>query len=418
VKKSLKKPETEAKNRWPRPKKRKSPKGPARKEGLQAVLFAGILISAAALISAGAVFIHTVVTGGNSTAVQDKLPDAGGSSGAPVSLLPPEDAGVKAPSGSPGPASKPASPEPASGPAVSVAKSGSQPEQTPAAKTPSQRDAPKTAPVSRTIKTPPAQEASKPEKSAAPSYEKIVPAAGVREQVPEPVPRRGGRLIFVIDDAGNNLRELEPFLRFPGPLTIAVLPGLPNSVEAARRIREAGKEVFLHQPMEALGGQDPGPGAVYSGMSPGEIRTIIEKNLAEIGPVAGLNNHQGSRITMDEKAMETVLALCAERGIYFLDSRTTADTAAPGTAKRLGIKIGERDVFLDNVQEKSSMIRSVEEGLVKAEKKGTAVMIGHTWSPELAPVLEELYPKLISEGYSFLTVSRFMAGGEVTEKVR
>jgi len=55
-----------------------------------------------------------------------------------------------------------------------------------------------------------------------------------------------GTLVFVIDDAGNNLQELEPFLRIPFPLTIAVLPGLPHSAEAAKRIRAAGKEVILH----------------------------------------------------------------------------------------------------------------------------------------------------------------------------
>jgi polysaccharide deacetylase 2 family uncharacterized protein YibQ len=164
--------------------------------------------------------------------------------------------------------------------------------------------------------------------------------------------------------------------------------------------------------MEAIGGQNPGPGAIYSGMAPEEIRAIIEKNLQEIGPVAGLNNHQGSKITMDERAMETVLALCRERGIYFLDSRTTADTAAPGAAKRLGIQIGERDVFLDNIQEKASMIRYVEEGASKAERKGSAVMIGHTWSPELAAVLEDLYPRLMAEGFSFSTASRIIAGTE------
>ncbi|MDR1178172.1 MAG: divergent polysaccharide deacetylase family protein, partial [Spirochaetaceae bacterium] len=47
----------------------------------------------------------------------------------------------------------------------------------------------------------------------------------------------------MIDDAGNNLRELDAFLNLPFPLTIAVLPGLPYSAEAARRIRAAGKEV-------------------------------------------------------------------------------------------------------------------------------------------------------------------------------
>jgi polysaccharide deacetylase 2 family uncharacterized protein YibQ len=219
----------------------------------------------------------------------------------------------------------------------------------------------------------------------------------------------------VIDDAGNNLRELDAFLNLPFPLTIAVLPGLPYSAEAARRIRAAGKEVFLHQPMEALGARDPGPGAIYAGMSAEKVRAILEQNLAELGPVAGMNNHQGSRITMDETIMETVLLVCREKGIYFLDSRTTADTAAPVAARRLGIMIGERDVFLDNIQDKAAMIRSVHEGLIRAEKKGAAVMIGHVWSSELASVLEELYPELAEQGYSLSTISRFMmesAAGE------
>jgi polysaccharide deacetylase 2 family uncharacterized protein YibQ len=162
--------------------------------------------------------------------------------------------------------------------------------------------------------------------------------------------------------------------------------------------------------MEALGGQNPGPGAVYSGMTGAEIRAVLAANVAEIGPVAGMNNHQGSKITMDSEAMETVLAFCREHGIYFLDSRTTAETAAPAAAKRLGIRIGERDVFIDNIQEKASMIRYIEDGLKKADRKGGAVMIGHTWSSELAATLEELYPFLVEEGYSLSTISRYMMG--------
>jgi polysaccharide deacetylase 2 family uncharacterized protein YibQ len=109
--------------------------------------------------------------------------------------------------------------------------------------------------------------------------------------------------------------------------------------------------------------------------------------------------------------METVLALCRERGIQFLDSRTTADTAAPEAAKRLGMKIGGRDVFLDNVREKAAIEASLEAGLALAEKRGSAVMIGHTWSPELAAVLEESYPRLIAQGYVFSTASMLITGG-------
>lgn len=111
---------------------------------------------------------------------------------------------------------------------------------------------------------------------------------------------------------------------------------------------------------------------------------------------------------MDETAMEIILSLCREHRIHFLDSRTTAETAAPAAAKRLGVKIGERDIFLDNIQEKASIVRYAEEGLEQAKRKGTAVMIGHTWSPALAPVLAELYPGFLEQGYTLSTVSRIM----------
>ena len=214
-----------------------------------------------------------------------------------------------------------------------------------------------------------------------------------------------GTLIFVIDDAGNNLHELEPFLRIPGPLTIAVLPGLPYSGEAARRIRAAGKEVILHQPMEAIGAQNPGPGAIYSGMSADEIRSILTRNIGEIGPVVGINNHQGSKITMDRELVETILIFCAEQGLYFLDSRTTTETVVPSLARRLGMKIAERDVFLDNEQDKNAMLRYITNGLERARRNGSAVMIGHVWSPDLAPLLAEQFPLLTTHGYTIKTAS-------------
>jgi polysaccharide deacetylase 2 family uncharacterized protein YibQ len=251
--------------------------------------------------------------------------------------------------------------------------------------------------ISVSIQQPPVQDHRQPPKPVLP------PAAP-----PERPVANAGTLVFIIDDAGNNLRELEPFLRIPEPLTIAVLPGLPYSAEAARRIRAAGKEVFLHQPMEAIGGQNPGPGAIYSGMSAGEVRALLRRNIEEIGPVTGINNHQGSKITMDKETMETVLSFCAEQGLCFLDSRTTADTVVPAVARRLGMHIGERDVFIDNEQDKAAMTGAITNGLARVQKKGSVVMIGHTWSGDLAPVLAERFPQLVRQGYSLKTASAIM----------
>ena len=231
-------------------------------------------------------------------------------------------------------------------------------------------------------------------------------AAPAPERPPE---RSRGSLVFVIDDAGNNLRDIEPFLKFPGALTIAVLPGLPYSAETARRARAAGKEVFLHQPMEAMGPSNPGPGAIRAGMTREEIRAVIIRNLEEIGPVAGINNHEGSRITADEEAMDSILGLCRERGLVFLDSRTTADTAAPQVARRFGMAIGERDIFIDNSTDRASMLGYINSGLLRAEQRGAVFMIGHASTAALAPLLAELYPDLAKRGFLFASASRIIS---------
>jgi polysaccharide deacetylase 2 family uncharacterized protein YibQ len=243
-----------------------------------------------------------------------------------------------------------------------------------------------------------------PEKPA-PPIPKTAAAGPVEER---PLPEPEWNVVCVIDDAGNNLHELEPFLRFPGPFTIAVLPGLPYSAKAARMIREAGKEVILHQPMEAIGGADPGPGAIYTGMSAEEVRSILEKNAAEIGPIAGINNHQGSKVTEDEAIMKTVLEFCRENELYFLDSRTTAATSVPKVAAEMGSAILERNIFLDNEQDSNSIEGYLEQGLNIARKKKTAVLIGHIWSPELAGILSRRYTGLNAAGYTFFTVSEAM----------
>ena len=216
-----------------------------------------------------------------------------------------------------------------------------------------------------------------------------------------------GKLIFVFDDAGHNLEQLQYFLDLPFPCTIAVLPKLPNSRETARRIRAAGKELILHQPMQALNPNiNPGDGAVKPGMNREEIKKIVASNVEEIGPIAGMNNHEGSLITSDEKAMEAVLELCREKNIYFLDSRTSSKSVVPQVAKKLNMNIWERAVFLDNKKDKAYMKKQIIDGLEIASQRGEAIMIGHVFTVDLAILLKEMYSDLTQEGYTFSTISK------------
>ena len=222
-----------------------------------------------------------------------------------------------------------------------------------------------------------------------------------------PPARSGATLAFVFDDGGQNLSDLQHYLNLPFPVDVAVLPQLQHSVESARRVRSSGRhELLLHQPMQAINlSVNPGPGAISPSMTTTDIDAVVRKNLAEIGPVSGLNNHEGSLITESKIKIGKVIEICQKQGIFFLDSRTSANTAAPQAALELGAKIWERDVFLDNTQNRADILEQIQRGLQVANNKGYAILIGHVWSgSNLAQILQELYPVLKSQGYSFSTV--------------
>ena len=277
----------------------------------------------------------------------------------------------------------------------------------------------KTEPSQGTQKTRDTQPAQKPQVPQQQKNTQGVAVAVPPVAKPLPVPRppapqdsrvpaavNGAKLIFVFDDAGQNLVHLAPFLELPFAHTVAVLPRLTHSVESAKRIRAAGKEVMLHQPMQAQNRAiSPGPGAITPGMPPAEIKMIVQKNIAEIAPIAGMNNHEGSLITESSEAVGAVLDVCREAHIYFLDSRTTSATAVPAAAKARGMDIWERDVFLDNEPSKDAMLKELIRGLGIANRTGSAIMIGHVWSPALAELLRELHPELARKGYVFSTIS-------------
>ncbi len=224
--------------------------------------------------------------------------------------------------------------------------------------------------------------------------------------MPSPA-KKSGKLIFIFDDAGNSLKQINPFISLPFPITIAVLPGLADSKATADSIRKAGKEVFLHQPMQAVNRAiNPGPGSIQPEMSTGEAARIVHANIAQIGPIAGMNNHEGSLITADRNLIGAVLDVCLDEKIIFLDSRTSSQTQAPLAAMERGMHIWERDIFLDNNPDPNKMRTMINKGLAIADKKGYAIMIGHVQTPALAKLLREMYADLQTQGYVFTTLSR------------
>ena len=208
---------------------------------------------------------------------------------------------------------------------------------------------------------------------------------------------------IVLDDGGHNLNHLQPFLDLEIPLTIAVLPELAYSKESALRIKNSGKTLILHQPMQAINlSTDPGPSAIMPEMSAEQIRSLLTKNLDSLGIKIGLNNHEGSLITADTYAMKVVMEVCKERGMFFLDSRTNSKSVCKSVASEYGVKLYERNTFLDNTPSQADMIAMFKSGIEVAKKNGSVIMIGHVWSGKnLADVLQKMYDEYYPQGFIF-----------------
>ena len=241
------------------------------------------------------------------------------------------------------------------------------------------------------------------EKKPEPVEEKNLEPTAVPEK-----PVEWSYICLVIDDAGYNMTNLRELLKFPAAFTVSVLPGLPMSREAAEEAIEAGKEVILHCPMEAIGGEDPGPGAILSTHLAEELDGTLSSNFSYVPGAAGTNNHMGSKVTSDQRVMSEFMLYLKNHNKFFLDSKTTADSVARGEALKLGVPYLSRDVFLDNDPREEAVKQQFLKGMEIAGSQGSAVLIGHAQNPAVAEVLVELYPLIEKRRIKMITLKRLL----------
>jgi hypothetical protein len=239
-------------------------------------------------------------------------------------------------------------------------------------------------------------------------------ATPVAETLPPPSgPLHGVRVALVIDDLGGDVDELRPLAALGVPVTYSVLPFEEQTPQVVAALRQRRAEILLHLPMEPVHGQNPGPGALLQGMSDGELREKTEAALKAVPGAVGVNNHMGSLLSSEEGPMNAVLGVLAARGLFFLDSRTSAESVGYKVAISLGVPAAERQVFLDGDPSPAAIHAQFQRLLNLARTKGSAIAIGHPHPETLAALTREV-PKAVAAGYEFVPVSYLLtrAGGE------
>ena len=68
----------------------------------------------------------------------------------------------------------------------------------------------------------------------------------------------------------------------------------------------------------------------------------------------------------------------------------------------------ERSVFIDNIQERESIVSSIRDGMNIAKNKGSAVLIGHVWCQSIADIILDIYPEILDQGYKITTLTELL----------
>lgn len=218
------------------------------------------------------------------------------------------------------------------------------------------------------------------------------PAHPPRIAVQKPDTDGRPRVSIIIDDLGYDRKMAKKFIDLDPSLTFSILPLSPHTRDIALAAQASGSETMLHLPMEPMEYPkvDPGPGALLTEMNPDQLIRQLKKDLDLLPGIKGVNNHMGSRMTQVSSQMRQIFSILKNRDLYFVDSRSTAETVARSSARLFKLPFAERDVFIDHYQ-KPEFIRKQLKELVKiARKEGKAIGIAHPYGTTYEILRQEL----------------------------
>ena len=210
-------------------------------------------------------------------------------------------------------------------------------------------------------------------------------------------------LSLIIDDLGQSPARDSRTLALPGPVTLAIMPDTPHAADFARQAHKAGKTVMVHMPMDPAGG----PFAWRPDLPTSQLLARLQAAVQAVPYAAGLNNHEGSRMTSQPEAMAMLMGELQQRGMFFVDSRTSAATVAAAKAQGIGLASLSRDVFLDDTRTVEAIAGQLEKAIALAHKQGTVVIIGHPY-PQTLEVLERELPRLKARGVEWIPIRQMI----------
>ncbi len=189
------------------------------------------------------------------------------------------------------------------------------------------------------------------------------------------------KLSIVIDDLGSNIDQISAFTSLEFPITFSILPDKKYATKLATLGHYAGKEIFLHQPMEDKEKKFIERSSLLISDTKEEIKAKVTRNIKKVPFAVGLNNHTGSGFTANSSGVERFLEVLIEEepNMAVLDSVTSGKTVLHDKALIYNFKTAKRNVFIDNIQKEEEILKQLDLALSMALNNPNrhVIAIGH-----------------------------------------
>ena len=211
------------------------------------------------------------------------------------------------------------------------------------------------------------------------------------------------KLAIVIDDLGYQPMPAA-LSALPPQVSISILPDTPYDRATSKLAHQQQRDVLLHMPMEPMHRAPVEMATLTRDMDQQTLQNVLRWGLQRVPDAIAVNNHMGSALTQSPQAMDWVMEVLAEQGLFFLDSRTTAKSVALERARQHHLPALRRHVFLDHMSTEKFVTQQLSRAVHKAKKTGYAIAIGHPY-PVTLDVLGQLLPQLEAQGIQLVRLS-------------
>jgi len=215
------------------------------------------------------------------------------------------------------------------------------------------------------------------------------------------------RVAVVIVDLGLSSAATQTAIQnLPAAVSLGFSPyadNLPNWVNLARA---AGHEVLLGLPMEPANfpTRDPGPQTLLTSLSPRENIDRLDWVLGRAQGYVGVTNYMGSRFTTSAQALRPVLTTLRDRGLMFVDARTTPRSEAARLATEVSLPRAINDRMIDEQASRAAIDAMLADIERVAKQTGNAVAMGQPY-PVTFERLAAWLPTLDGKGIALAPIT-------------